>query len=44
MLRTPDGHGRIELAMFRTPKAISAELRTAKSESDHVMALSDSWG
>ncbi|MER5646353.1 VOC family protein [Streptosporangium sp. NPDC002524] len=22
MLRTPDGHGRIELAMFRTPKAI----------------------
>jgi catechol 2,3-dioxygenase-like lactoylglutathione lyase family enzyme len=23
MLRTPDGHGRIELAMFRTPKAIS---------------------
>jgi catechol 2,3-dioxygenase-like lactoylglutathione lyase family enzyme len=25
MLRTPDGHGRIELAMFHTPKAISAE-------------------
>jgi catechol 2,3-dioxygenase-like lactoylglutathione lyase family enzyme len=24
MLRTPDGHGRIELAMFHTPKAISA--------------------
>jgi catechol 2,3-dioxygenase-like lactoylglutathione lyase family enzyme len=24
MLRTPDGHGRIELARFRTPKAISA--------------------
>ena len=23
MLRTPDGHGRIELAMFHTPKAIS---------------------
>ena len=23
-LRTPDGHGRIELAMFHTPKAISA--------------------
>jgi catechol 2,3-dioxygenase-like lactoylglutathione lyase family enzyme len=22
MLRTPDGHGRIELAMFHTPKAI----------------------
>jgi catechol 2,3-dioxygenase-like lactoylglutathione lyase family enzyme len=25
MLRTPDGHGRIELAMFHTPKAIRAE-------------------
>lgn len=25
MLRTPDGHGRIELAMFHTPKAVSAE-------------------
>ncbi|MFD4320687.1 VOC family protein [Streptomyces sp. NPDC058548] len=25
MLRTPDGHGRIELAMFHTPKAVRAE-------------------
>src|SRR3712207_5728074 len=25
MLRTPDGHGRIELAMFHAPKAISPE-------------------
>ncbi|GLZ38008.1 VOC family protein [Actinokineospora sp. NBRC 105648] len=25
MLRTPDGHGRIELAMFHTPEAIRAE-------------------
>ncbi|MFJ8584790.1 VOC family protein [Streptomyces sp. NPDC093595] len=25
MLRTPDGHGRIELASFRRPKAIRAE-------------------
>jgi catechol 2,3-dioxygenase-like lactoylglutathione lyase family enzyme len=25
MLRTPDGHGQIELAMFHTPKAIPAE-------------------
>lgn len=25
MLRTPDGHGRIELAMFHTPKAIRPE-------------------
>jgi catechol 2,3-dioxygenase-like lactoylglutathione lyase family enzyme len=24
MLRTPDGHGRVELAMFHAPKAISA--------------------
>jgi catechol 2,3-dioxygenase-like lactoylglutathione lyase family enzyme len=29
MLRTPDGHGRVELAMFHTPKAISAEPRNA---------------
>ena len=25
MLRTPDGHGRIELAMFHTPEAIRSE-------------------
>ncbi|MFD7631035.1 VOC family protein [Streptomyces sp. NPDC059851] len=29
VLRTPDGHSRIELAMFRSPKAISAEPRDA---------------
>ena len=29
MLRTPDGQGRIELAMFHTPKAISAEPKDA---------------
>ena len=29
MLRTPDGHGRIELAMFHTPKAIRAEPQDA---------------
>jgi catechol 2,3-dioxygenase-like lactoylglutathione lyase family enzyme len=29
MLRTPDGHSRIELAMFHTPKAISAEPQDA---------------
>ncbi|MEV4534592.1 VOC family protein [Asanoa sp. NPDC049518] len=29
MLRTPDGHGGIELAMFHTPKAISPEPRHA---------------
>jgi catechol 2,3-dioxygenase-like lactoylglutathione lyase family enzyme len=29
MLRTPDGHGRIELAMFHTPTAISAEPQNA---------------
>ncbi|MGW2625034.1 VOC family protein [Micromonospora taraxaci] len=29
MLRTPDGHGKVELAMFHTPKAISAEPRDA---------------
>ncbi|MFV2199017.1 VOC family protein [Nocardiopsis sp. LOL_012] len=25
MLRTPDGHGRVELAMFHTPEAVAAE-------------------
>ena len=29
MLRTPDGNGRIELAMFHTPKAISPEPKDA---------------
>jgi len=29
MMRTPDGHGRIELARFHTPKAISAEPKNA---------------
>jgi catechol 2,3-dioxygenase-like lactoylglutathione lyase family enzyme len=29
MLRTPDGHGRIELAKFHAPKAISAEPKDA---------------
>lgn len=29
MLRTPDGHGKVELAMFHTPKVISAEPRDA---------------
>jgi catechol 2,3-dioxygenase-like lactoylglutathione lyase family enzyme len=29
MLRTPDGQGRVELAMFHTPKAIRAEPRDA---------------
>jgi len=31
MLRTPDGHGRVELAKFHTPKAISAEPKPAPS-------------
>ncbi|WHM40708.1 hypothetical protein [Streptomyces sp. BPTC-684] len=29
VLRTPDGHGRIELAMFHTPKAIRSEPKDA---------------
>ena len=29
MLRTPDGHGRVELAMFHTPKAIRSEPKDA---------------
>jgi catechol 2,3-dioxygenase-like lactoylglutathione lyase family enzyme len=29
MMRTPDGHGRVELTKFHTPKAISAEPKDA---------------
>jgi hypothetical protein len=29
MLRTPDGHGRVELSKFRRPTAISAEPKNA---------------
>ncbi|MEU7799541.1 VOC family protein [Micromonospora arborensis] len=29
MLRTPDGHGKVELAMFHTPEAITAEPKNA---------------
>jgi catechol 2,3-dioxygenase-like lactoylglutathione lyase family enzyme len=29
MMRTPDGHGRLELTKFHTPTAISAELENA---------------
>ena len=29
MMRTPDGHGRVELARFHTPKAISPEPKDA---------------
>ena len=29
MMRTPDGHGRLELTKFRTPAAISAEPKNA---------------
>ena len=29
MMRTPDGHGRIELAMFHTPPAVRAEPENA---------------
>ncbi|WP_207947218.1 VOC family protein [Actinomadura sp. 7K507] len=31
MLRTPDGHGRVELTKFHTPSAISSEPRNAPS-------------
>ena len=29
MMRTPDGHGRLELTMFHTPAAVSAEPQNA---------------
>jgi catechol 2,3-dioxygenase-like lactoylglutathione lyase family enzyme len=29
MMRTPDGHGRLELTKFRTPEAVSTEPRDA---------------
>jgi catechol 2,3-dioxygenase-like lactoylglutathione lyase family enzyme len=31
MMRTPDGHGRVELSKFHTPSAISGEPRNAPS-------------
>lgn len=31
MLRTPDGHGRVELAMFHAPQAVTAEPKDAPS-------------
>jgi catechol 2,3-dioxygenase-like lactoylglutathione lyase family enzyme len=31
MLRTPDGHGRVELSRFHTPPALAAEPRNAPS-------------
>jgi catechol 2,3-dioxygenase-like lactoylglutathione lyase family enzyme len=31
MMRTPDGHGRVELSRFHTPSAISSEPRNAPS-------------
>jgi catechol 2,3-dioxygenase-like lactoylglutathione lyase family enzyme len=31
MMRTPDGHGRVELSKFHTPSAISSEPRNAPS-------------
>ena len=30
MMRTPDGHGRLELTKFRSPEAVSPEPRNAK--------------
>ena len=29
MMRTPDGHGRVELTRFHTPPAVRAELKSA---------------
>jgi 4-hydroxyphenylpyruvate dioxygenase-like putative hemolysin len=39
MLRTPDGHGRIELAMFHTPKAISAEPKDAPANTPGIRRI-----
>ncbi|GHH84782.1 glyoxalase [Streptomyces sulfonofaciens] len=39
MLRTPDGHGRIELAMFHTPKATSAEPRDAPTNTPGIRRI-----
>ena len=36
MLRTPDGHGRIELAMFHAPKAIRVEPRDAPTNTPGI--------
>ncbi|MEU7488583.1 VOC family protein [Streptomyces sp. NPDC042319] len=39
MLRIPGGHGRIELAMFHTPKAISTEPRDAPANTPGIRRI-----
>lgn len=39
MLRNPDGHGRIELAIFHTPKATSAEPKDAPANTRGVRRI-----
>ncbi|WP_406065284.1 VOC family protein [Micromonospora sp. NBC_00860] len=39
MLRTPDGHGKVELAMFRRPTAISAEPKDAPANTRGIRRI-----
>jgi len=38
MLRTPDGHGRLELAKFHRPRAINAEPKEAPANTLGIVA------
>ncbi len=39
MMRTPDGHGRIELTKFHTPAATSAEPRDAPANTSGIRSI-----
>ncbi|MEV6211488.1 VOC family protein [Kitasatospora sp. NPDC051914] len=39
MLRTPDGHGRIELAMFHSPKAVGAGPKDAPTNTPGIRRI-----
>jgi catechol 2,3-dioxygenase-like lactoylglutathione lyase family enzyme len=39
MMRTPDGHGRVELTKFHTPTAISAEPKTAPANTLGIRSI-----
>ena len=39
MMRTPDGHGRVELTKFHTPTAISAEPKNAPANTLGIRSI-----
>jgi hypothetical protein len=39
MMRTPDGHGRVELTKFHTPPAVRAEPESAQYEDSYRLCF-----